>query len=181
MSSNKVLLHACCAPCLTNSIEELIIEGFEPVVYFYNPNIYPEQEYLTRKEELILFCQKKDYDFILEEGDAEIWQSLCDPLGSAKEGGKRCAVCFGMRLEKTAKMAKEKGFDYFCTTLTISPHKNSKVINELGEAFCEKYGVGFLERNFKKNDGFKKSLEISKNYNLFRQAYCGCQYSIRSI
>ncbi|MDD3419648.1 MAG: epoxyqueuosine reductase QueH [Candidatus Gastranaerophilales bacterium] len=181
MSSNKVLLHACCAPCLTNSIEELIIEGFDPVVYFYNPNIYPEQEYLTRKEELILFCKKKGYELVIEEGDEGLWHSLCEPLAKEPEGAKRCAVCFEMRLDRAAKYAKERGFDYFCTTLTISPHKNSKVINEIGKSLCQKYGVDFLERNFKKNDGFKKSLEISKNYNLFRQAYCGCQYSIRSI
>jgi predicted adenine nucleotide alpha hydrolase (AANH) superfamily ATPase len=179
MSSGKVLLHACCAPCLTNSIEELIIEGYTPLVYFYNPNIYPDSEYLKRKEELILFCQKKGYALILEEGGVDEWYDICAPLAEAKEGGSRCAKCFGIRLEKTAQVAKEQGFDYFCTTLTISPHKNSKVINEIGQILAEKYGVEFLEKNFKKNDGFKKSLVISAENNLFRQSYCGCEYSQR--
>lgn len=213
--TNKVLLHACCAPCLSNSIKELLEEGFSPVVYFYNPNIFPYVEYQKRLEELVDFCKKQNYPLIVEEGDFDYWNQLCAPLKHEKEGGKRCEECFKMRLEKTAEFASEQGFEYFCTTLTISPHKNSKLINKIGRAIasqlvvttchCEEISkkstrqsqsveiasltklarndvllpVSFLERNFKKNDGFKKSLEISKEFGLFRQNYCGCEYSMR--
>ena len=179
MSSDKILLHACCAPCLTNSIKELQEQGFEVTVYFYNPNITPYVEYQKRLEELIGFCQKQNYPLIIEEGGFAFWKEICDPLKNEREGGKRCENCFKIRLEKTAAVAEEKNFDYFCTTLTISPHKNSKIINVKGEEIAEKYNVEFLPRDFKKNDGFKKSLYISKEFNLYRQNYCGCEYSIR--
>lgn len=181
MSSDKVLLHACCAPCLTNSMQELEDEGFSPVVYFYNPNIYPAAEYQKRLDELINFCENKNYPFVIQNGDFSLWADLCSPFKEEKEGGKRCIECFKMRLEKSAQYAKENNFDYFCTTLTISPHKNSKNINEIGKQLEIKWNIPFLEKNFKKNDGFKKSLELSEKNNLFRQTYCGCEYSIRRI
>lgn len=180
MSSGKVLLHACCAPCLTNSIEELKKEGFDVTVYFYNPNIAPYVEYRKRLEELIGFCQKQNYPLIIEEGGFAFWQEICSSFKDEKEGGKRCEKCFETRLEKAASFAAEQGFEYFCTTLTISPHKNSKIINTTGEKLTEKFSVKFLTRDFKKNDGFKKSLYISKEFGLFRQNYCGCEYSIRN-
>ncbi len=181
MSSDKVLLHACCAPCLTNSIQELYKEDFLPTVYFYNPNIHPDIEYKKRLEELTSFCEKKNYPIIIENGDFDFWYEICTPLKEEKEGGKRCLKCFEMRLEKSAKYAKEHNFDYFCTTLTISPHKNTENINKIGKELEKKYNITYLEKNFKKNDGFKKSLELSKKSNLFRQTYCGCEYSIRTI
>jgi len=181
VSSDKVLLHACCAPCLTNSIQELEDEGFLPVVYFYNPNIYPDIEYKKRLDELICFCKSKNYPLVIENGDLSLWKEICSPFKEENEGGKRCIECFKMRLEKSAQYAKANDFDYFCTTLTISPHKNTKNINEIGTKLEKKYDIAFLEKNFKKNDGFKKSLELSEEYNLFRQSYCGCEYSIRTI
>lgn len=181
MSSNKVLLHTCCAPCLTNSIQELQEEGFEPVVYFYNPNIHPDTEYKKRLDELINFCKNKNYPIVIEDGDLALWKKICSPLKTEQEGGKRCIECFNMRLKKSAQHAKNNNFDYFCTTLTISPHKNTENINKIGKELEKKYNIAFLEKNFKKNDGFKKSLELSKENNLFRQTYCGCEYSIRTI
>lgn len=180
MSSDKVLLHACCAPCLTNSIQELKEQGFDVTVYFYNPNIAPYVEYSKRLEELIGFCQKQNYPLIIEEGGFAVWNENCSLLKDEKEGGKRCEKCFEIRLDKTASFAAEQNFDYFCTTLTISPHKNSKIINKIGEELAKKYSVLFLTRDFKKNDGFKKSLCLSKEFGLFRQNYCGCEYSIRT-
>jgi epoxyqueuosine reductase len=179
VSSNKVLLHACCAPCLTNSIQELEDDGFSGVVYFYNPNIYPEAEYQKRLKELINFCENNHYSIIVENDDFDLWQQKCSPLKEEKEGGKRCLECFKIRLEKSAKYAQDNNFDYFCTTLTISPHKNTENINKTGKELEKKYNITFLEKNFKKNDGFKKSLELSKKHNLFRQTYCGCEYSIK--
>lgn len=179
MSSDKVLLHACCAPCLTNSIQELKEQGFDVTVYFYNPNIAPDVEYNKRLDELIGFCKRQNYPLVIEEGGFALWKELCAPLCEEKEGGTRCGKCFEIRLEKTAQLAQKESYDYFCTTLTISPHKNSKVINAIGLDVSQKYGVNFLERDFKKKDGFKKSLVISQKEGLFRQDYCGCEYSIR--
>ena len=179
MPSDKVLLHTCCAPCLTNSIQELEDEGFSPVVYFYNPNIQPEAEYEKRLKELFNFCDKNNYPIIIENGDFDLWEKTCAPLKDKKEGEERCIECFNLRLEKSAKYAKNNGFDYFCTTLTISPHKNTQNINKIGKELAQKYGIDFLEKDFKKNDGFKKSLALSKINNLFRQTYCGCKYSIQ--
>jgi len=181
MSSGKVLLHTCCAPCLTNSIQELHDEGFLPVVYFYNPNIHPDTEHKKRLEELLSFCESKNYPVIIKNEDFSLWKEICSPLKNEPEGKKRCIECFKMRLEKTAQYAKENDFDYFCTTLTISPHKNTENINKIGKELEKKYNIKFLEKNFKKNDGFKKSLALSKINNLFRQTYCGCEYSIRTI
>lgn len=180
MSSGKVLLHACCAPCLTNSIQQLEEQGFDITVYFYNPNITPYVEYSKRLEELIGFCQKQSYPLIIEEDGFAFWNECCSSLKDEKEGGKRCEKCFEIRLDKTASFSAEQNFDFFCTTLTISPHKNSTLINKIGEELAEKYSVKFLKRDFKKNDGFKKSLCISKEFGLFRQTYCGCEYSIRT-
>lgn len=177
--AKKVLFHACCAPCLTYSIEKLEQEGYDVTVYFYNPNIHPESEYNQRLDELVKYCDNKGYELIVDNKDVEGWYKITQSLKEEKEGGKRCSVCFGMRLGETAKRAKTEGCDAFCTTLTISPHKNSTVINAIGRKIAKDYDVEFIEENFKKNDGFKKSLVISKNHNMFRQTYCGCEYSIR--
>lgn len=180
IKQNKtVLLHTCCAPCMSYSIEKLEQDGYDVIVYFYNPNIHPKSEYNKRRDELAKYCELKGYNLIIDEGDVPKWYELTDDLKDEPEGGKRCSVCFDMRLKKTAEVAKNKVFDYFCTALTISPHKNSKVINAIGNKISKEYGVEFLEENFKKQDGFKKSLVISKEHDMFRQMYCGCEYSIR--
>jgi len=179
MISEKILIHACCAPCSSYSVESLIDEGVSPVIYFYNPNIYPQAEFEKRQNELVKFCKLKQYELILGDEDFELWNKEIKGLEAEKEGGKRCLKCFALRLEKTAKLAKEKGYQGFTTVLTISPHKNSEEIIRIGKALALQYGVKFIEKNFKKNDGFKKSLELSKKYGFYRQNYCGCIFSIR--
>jgi len=177
MAVKKILVHTCCAPCSTYSFEKLISEGFEPVIFFYNPNIHPENEYKKRLEELIKFADFKKYPLIIQEDAPELWFEVVKGFEEEKEGGSRCEICFRMRLEKTAIYAGENNFDGFTTTLTISPHKNTVIINKIGKELSKKHDIFFLEENFKKAEGFKKSLELSKQYNLYRQRYCGCVFS----
>jgi len=179
MIFEKILVHACCAPCASYSVEKLISEGFSPVIYFYNPNIFPVEEFQKRKEELVKFCETKGYELVLGEEDFESWDFAVKGLEDEKEGGKRCLACFQFRLEKTARLAKEKGYRGFTTVLTISPHKNSEAIIRIGKEIASECEIDFIEENFKKNDGFKKSLELSEEYGFYRQNYCGCRFSIR--
>lgn len=180
MSQNKkILVHTCCAPCSSYSFEELLHNNFDVTGYFHNPNIYPFEEYKRRKDEFLVFAQAKNYKVIVDEDPADIWFKAVEGYENEPERGKRCELCFKLRLEKTAQFAKAGGFDIFTTVLTISPHKNAKVINSIGNALSEEYDIKFLETDFKKNDGFRKSLEISKQYGLYRQNYCGCKFSIR--
>lgn len=176
-SVGKLLVHTCCAPCATYSFEKLISDKYLPVGFFYNPNISQKDEYKRRLDELIRFVDFKKYPLIIEEDAPEIWFDLVKGLEQEKEGGNRCKVCFKLRLEKTAVYAKENNFDGFTTVLTISPHKNTTIINQIGKELSEKHDIFFLEENFKKAEGFKKSLEFSKEYNLYRQSYCGCVFS----
>lgn len=177
---NKILLHTCCAPCATYVFEKLKDDGFEVNSYFYNPNIHPDEEYEKRLNELKYFCKQNETELIIKENDTDEWFKITEGLENEPEGGARCFACYRFRLEQTAKYAKENGYDYFSTVLTISPHKNATEINKIGKELEEKYKIAFLEENFKKKDGFKKSLELSKKYDLFRQDYCGCVYSIRN-
>jgi len=179
MAIKKLLVHTCCAPCATYSFEKLIYDEFEPVSFFYNPNIHPENEYKRRLEELIKFANSKNYPLIIKEDSPELWFESVKGFEEEKEGKKRCEICFKIRLKKTAIYAKKNNFDGFTTTLTISPHKNTAVINQIGKNLSEKHGIFFLEENFKKAEGFKKSLELSKQYHLYRQSYCGCVFSQR--
>lgn len=176
-SEKNVLVHACCAPCAAYSFEKLADNSINPVGFFYNPNIHPQDEYKRRLEELIKFMDVKKYRLIIEEDSEKSWFKAVKGFETEKEGGKRCEICFRFRLEKTAVFAKENNFDGFTTVLTISPHKNSKIINQIGKELEKKHNIYFLEENFKKNEGFKKSLELSKQYNLYRQNYCGCVFS----
>lgn len=171
----SILVHTCCAPCAAYCFEKLAQDGYEVTGYFYNPNIQPEPEYEKRKNEL----EKLSHKVVIEETPPQTWFDAVKGLEYEKEGGKRCEICFLMRLEKTALYALEQGFQAFSTVLTVSPHKNSQVINKLGKAVGEKYGIVFLEENFKKNEGFKKTMEIAKKQGFFRQNYCGCVYSMR--
>ncbi|MBI5043916.1 MAG: epoxyqueuosine reductase QueH [Nitrospirae bacterium] len=172
----KLLLHICCAPCSTAVIERLK-DKFEITGYFYDPNIHPEEEYMRRLGEAKELYNKIGIPLIEAQYDAEIWFKLTENLKQELEGGKRCKVCYDMRLEKAAEFAKENGFDIFTTVLSISPHKKASVINSIGRGLSEKYGIKFYEADFKKKDGFKRSLELSRKYNLYRQDYCGCIYS----
>ncbi|MFV2040682.1 MAG: epoxyqueuosine reductase QueH [Candidatus Hydrothermarchaeales archaeon] len=172
----RLLLHICCAPCSTETITRLLSEH-EVTGFFYNPNIHPREEYDLRRLELEKYADEQDLPLIVSDYDVERWTGLTRGLEAEPEGGRRCTVCFQMRLEKTAQTAAELGFDAFTTTLSISPHKNSAVINAVGAGVEREKGVLFLAEDFKKQDGFKKSVERSKRHGLRRQSYCGCVYS----
>jgi predicted adenine nucleotide alpha hydrolase (AANH) superfamily ATPase len=172
----RILLHVCCGPCSTHCLKELLSE-YEPTMFFYNPNIHPQSEYFRRLEAAEKVS--KHFKVPLKEGgfDVEDWLELIQGFENAPEGGKRCDICFYMRLEETAKFAKENKFDLFTTTLSVSPHKDSDTINRLGRMLGKKHGIAWLKSDFKKNNGFKKSIELSKELALYRQNYCGCFYS----
>ena len=172
----KLLLHACCAPCSSACLERLK-EGFDITVLFYNPNI-EDEEYEKRKAELIRLIDETGWaDFLDCDHEVTEFYSAVKGLEDCKEGGERCAVCFALRLEKTAQVAKEKGYDYFTTTLTVSPLKNAKVINGLGYELAEKHGVKWLPTDFKKRNGYLRSIELSEKHALYRQNFCGCVFS----
>jgi len=182
MDKRKILLHSCCAPCSTTAIFSLC-EDFDITLCYYNPNIYPKEEYVKRREELIKLVNKVNAEglnikLLDAPDDFDVYEELVKELRNEKEGGARCNVCFDLRLRKVAELAKENGFDLFATTLTVSPHKNSKLINEIGQNVAKDIGVEYLPTDLKKKDGYKKSIELSKKYNLYRQNYCGCKYSI---
>ncbi len=176
----KILLNVCCAPDATHSINALREDGYEPETWFYNPNIHPCDEYHKRvadMEKLAAAVAVKNIPDV--PYDIKEWFERCRPHANEPERGKRCEECFRMRMDKSAQAAKVSGYETFATTLTISPHKDAKLINKLGAEAAEKYGVNYLMSDFKKKDGFKKSIELSKKYGLYRQDYCGCAYSLR--
>lgn len=176
----RLLLHSCCAPCSSYCIEYLS-KYFEVTVFYFNPNISMDEEYRKRAAEQQRFIREfpalHRVDFI--EGDYEPKRFFEAVKGYEKcpEGGERCFICYRLRLEETAKLAKALGYDYFTTTLTISPLKNSAKLNEIGWELGEKYEVSYLLSDFKKREGYKRSIELSKEYGLYRQNYCGCVYS----
>lgn len=178
----KLLLHACCAPC-SSAVLERISNYFKICILYYNPNITDEGEYQKRLEELKRFISafdsKKEIEVIDGRYQPEEFFEMSKGLEQEKERGKRCYLCYQMRLEETAKLAENLGFDYFTTTLSLSPYKNSNWINEIGENLSKSYDVKFLYSDFKKKNGYKRSIELSKEYDLYRQDYCGCIYSKR--
>jgi len=171
-----MLLHICCAPDATVVIERLSPE-YDLTGYFYNPNIHPKREYYLRLEEMKKLAERLNLQLVWDEYDVDRWFALTRDLKDEPEGGRRCEVCFRMRLERAADYAKANGFDIFTTVLTVSPHKKAEVINRIGEEIANEYEVQFLSANFKKKDGFKRSVELSKKFGLYRQDYCGCVYS----
>lgn len=182
IDGQTLLLHSCCAPCSSYVISYLA-DYFNITVFYYNPNISEEDEYKKRVNEqkrLIKLLDTK-YPVKFIEGDYEnnLYETVIDGLRCEPERGARCTKCFELRLDKTAKLASDMNFDYFCTTLTVSPHKNSKLINEIGLNLENKYKIKYLPSDFKKKDGYKQSIELSKKYDLYRQNYCGCKYSKR--
>ncbi len=181
--NKKILLHSCCAPCSSHVIS-VLTKYADITILYYNPNISPIEEYEKRKEEQIRLINEinKDHkvDIVDCDYDNNIYESLIKGFENCPERGDRCTICFNLRLEKTAKMAKLLNYDYFCSTLSVSPYKNSKLINEIGENLSKKYDVKWLHSDFKKQDGYKHSIELSHKYNLYRQDYCGCKYSIRN-
>ena len=175
-----LLLHSCCAPCSSYTLEYLS-RYFSITVFYFNPNISPKAEFdkrfaeqkriietLPSENKISLICGDYNYDEFL---------NVARGYESVPEGGERCFRCYRMRLEKTAELAKQNGFDYFCTTLSISPLKNSQKINEIGFNVAEKYGVKWLPSDFKKREGYKRSIELSREYDLYRQNFCGCVFS----
>lgn len=173
----KLLLHVCCAPCAVKPIIELQ-DRFDVVLYFYGPNIHPREEYDKRIGSASKLAEELKVVFIKAEYDTTKWFELAKGLESEKEGGNRCKICYKMRLEKTASYAKDNGFNCFGCTLTLSPYKSADIINTIGNSVAEEYNISFLEEDFKKRDGFKQSCELSKKFNLYRQKYCGCEYSV---
>ena len=176
----RILLHSCCAPCSSHVIS-FLSNYFDITILYYNPNISPIDEYLKRKEEQIKLIKEIDksnnVDILDCDYDNENYEELIKGLEKEPERGKRCYVCYRMRMEKTASTAKDNGYDYFCTTLSVSPYKNALWINEIGKELEDKYKVKWLYSDFKKKDGYKKSILLSQKYNLYRQNYCGCVYS----
>lgn len=176
-----LLLQCCCAPC-SSAVLERLKEHFRLKLYFYNPNIYPEEEYEKRLAQFdkLLGAEEfsKGIEILQSVYEPEKFEEAVKDLHNEKEGGARCTQCFILRLEETAKKAKEISADYFCTTLTVSPHKNSQLLNELGLKAQEKYGVKYLLSDFKKKEGYKRSTVLSNELGLYRQNYCGCKYSI---
>ncbi len=176
-----LFLHSCCAPCSSYCIEYLS-EYFLITVFYYNPNIYPDEEYMHRVAEQKRFIEafptKHPVRFL--EGDFEqdrFYEEVAKGLEDEPERGRRCEKCFDLRLRETAKRAKKAGADYYCTTLTISPLKDAKILNSLGEKIGREEGISFLPSDFKKHNGYKRSCEISKEYGMYRQDYCGCVFS----
>ena len=173
-----LLLHSCCAPC-SSAVLERISKYFSITILFYNPNITDYEEYLKRKEELKRLIKDVNYQIEIMDCDYEKEKFIELALGleDKKEGDIRCYKCYKLRLEKTAIVAKENNFDYFTTTLSISPYKNSNWLNEIGEELATKYNINYLYADFKKKNGYKRSIELSNIYHLYRQDYCGCIYS----
>ncbi|MBQ9728556.1 MAG: epoxyqueuosine reductase QueH [Clostridia bacterium] len=173
----RLLLHSCCAPCSSACLERLK-EHFKVTVLYYNPNIDEEGEYEKRKAEQIRFLQQTGWaEFLDCDHDKTAFETIAAGLENEPERGKRCYRCYALRLEKTAEEAKERGFSYFCTTLTLSPYKNADWLNELGEKIGGRYGLNYLFSDFKKQGGYSRSLELSKEYGLYRQDFCGCRFS----
>ena len=172
----KLLLHSCCGPCSTQVID-FLKNDFDITIFYYNPNMDTNEEYCHRLSEQKRYCQIVGVKVIDGEYDHGKFLAAIKGLEQELEGGARCPVCFRLRLQETAEMAKKLGFDCFGTTLTVSPHKNATQINQIGQAISDAMGIEFLPGDYKKQDGYKKSIIFSKQYNLYRQNYCGCEFS----
>ncbi len=178
MTENKkrLLLHACCAPCST-AVLELLETGYTTVVYYYNPNISPRSEYIKRKNELEGFCAVKGCEFFEGDYDLKNWVARVKEHRLKGERSERCFECINYRLEASFAKASELAVSMVATTLSVSRHKDAEMINRAGMELSRKYGIGFLEADFKKGDGFRRSVELSARYNFYRQTWCGCVYS----
>ena len=177
MAKSSILLHCCCAPCASLAVERLS-PNHDIFLLFYNPNIRPRVEFDKRAAELLKLLDSARYpgkvEVQIDSYDSEAFAEAAEKFHDEPEGGKRCRECFRIRLEKTAKLAKAQKRDYFATALTVSPYKNAAVINEIGEEISRRQTVKYLASDFKKQDGYKRSIELSKMYGLYRQNYCGC-------
>lgn len=178
----SLLIHSCCAPC-SSYVLEYLSEYFKITVFYYNPNIYPESEYTKRIAEQQKLIRDMEFrypvSFLAGKYDKEKFYEMAAGMEDLKEGGARCMKCYELRLSEAAGQAAAGGFDYFTTTLSISPMKNAQKLNEIGLRVGEEYGVKYLVSDFKKKNGYKRSIELSKEYGLYRQDYCGCEFSMR--
>lgn len=174
----QLLVHLCCAPDALY-VMSLLKDEFEVSGYFYNPNIHPLNEYNLRLEEAQKVAKIVNFKLIIEECDTDKWLRLTQKFKDEPEKGWRCNICYSVRLERTAQKAAELHFDGFTTVMSLSPWKKADVLNHIGRMFGRRYGLDFLEANFKKRDGFRKSVELSRQHILHRQNYCGCVYSMR--
>lgn len=174
----KLLIHSCCAPCSSYVLEYLNVY-FDITILYYNPNIYPETEFYKRvaEQEKLVNAMGLSSEIINIGYNSNEFYSAVKGLEKEPEGGRRCEKCFYLRLEKTAQIAKERGFDYFTTTLSVSPLKNEQILNQIGKQLSEKYDIPYLYSDFKKKNGYKRTIELSKKYELYRQNYCGCIFS----
>ena len=175
----KLLLHSCCAPCSSACLERLK-DHFSITVLYYNPNIGSDEEYQKRKAEQIRLLKETGWAEILDcDYDKSAFDEMVKGYENEPERGKRCYLCYQLRLDKTGQTAKQKGFTYFATTLTLSPLKNTDWLNEIGEEVAGRYGVNYLFSDFKKKGGYQRSIQLSKEYGLYRQDFCGCEFSKR--
>ena len=174
-----LLLHSCCGPC-SSAVLERLCEHFRVTLLYYNPNIEPEEEYLHRlsEQKRLLSLLPEEIPLLACGYDHEAFEAFAPAMAGEPEGGKRCLACFAMRLNETAEQARKHGFEYFTTTLSVSPHKNADNVNRIGEEAGKRHGVKYLFADFKKKNGYLRSLELSKEYGLYRQDYCGCRYSM---
>lgn len=178
----SLFLHSCCAPC-SSYVLEYLSSYFSITVFYYNPNIYPAQEYTKRIEELKSLVErmpvKYPVSFMAGDYDSGKFYEMAEGLEDVPEGGVRCMKCYELRLRESARLAAEQGADFYTTTLSISPMKNAAKLNEIGKRLGEEYGVAYLPSDFKKKNGYKRSIELSREYGLYRQDYCGCEFSLR--
>ena len=180
MDAKRLLLHVCCAPDATVPLEDLKDEGYAVTAYWWGKNIWPEEEERLRFEALTRLLLLRGRPMVRERAEETRWNELAAPLAGEAEGGKRCELCFRLQLEATAKAAASRDIPFLCTTLTISPHKNVQLINAIGAEMAEKYGLTWLPRIFRKQGGFLRSVKISRELELYRQTWCGCEYSLKS-
>ena len=177
-AKKELLLHVCCAPCAT-SVFETLINDFRITAFFYNPNIQPSAEYQKRREQVELLCRRQDIELVTPDYDDICWSGLTAGLEHEPEGGIRCGICFELRIARAVDAARVRGIQAVATTLSVSPHKNANVINEIGaRASGTVPDMEFLKRDFKKGDGYRRSCELSRLFGLYRQNYCGCLYSM---
>lgn len=176
---NKIVLHACCGICSGYPVSNLIDAGYQVVVYFYNPNIYPAEEYQKRLDAERTLCAHFGCELVEAEYNPEEFYKVANGLELEPERGKRCDKCFKLRLKKTAEFTKSRGIKTFTTSIVISPHKNFQKLSEIGQQIAQENDLEFLAIDFKKKDGFLKTNKISKELGLYRQNYCGCKFSLR--
>lgn len=174
----KLALHSCCGPC-SSYVLEYLKEYFDITLFYYNPNIYPAEEYDHRLREQLRLCDILQIPAIACEYRPEIFLDAVKGLEEEPEGGARCAKCFALRLDYTASYAQQRGFLLLTTTLTVSPHKNAQIINQIGQTVAERHGIHWLPSDFKKKNGYLRSIQLSQQFELYRQNYCGCKFSFR--